>query len=416
MNRFQFNKNAGVTVIEVLFAAGIAVFGLIGIASLIGVAGRQASQANEVAEAQALSNSWYADFVTRGFNDSSQWRWFNDQLGGAFAAKFVAYSASGTPSSFTSTPSTRTAYRHAVCIDPTFFADATNITAMSPPNTFGSGQAYRPGLFPYYQDNFDPLTSPVATIDFPTHPNFLNVDMPRLLRVSLASSATSVAAGIMSESLVEQLFQSHDDLGPVQDEEDKTLAAIRFIGAGGGKLLSKGEYNWFATLSPREFASSLEFGNSSQEKLYTLDVVVMHRRDRQFFIPASGGVENIPQGERLLAVTPPFVSGSATNYLPFTGGSGGRVVMSASIEVSDKIHIGDWVMLARHQDATVSRSTVVRWYRVIGLDAEPTLTAATWSRNVILDGPDWVFSGANPTQATLVSNVVTVLERVIPVY
>ena len=103
MNRFPFKKNAGVTVIEVLFAAGIAVFGLIGIASLIGVAGRQASQANEVAEAQALSNSWYADFVTRGLNDSSQWRWFNDQLGGAYATKFVAFANGGSPGSMTST-------------------------------------------------------------------------------------------------------------------------------------------------------------------------------------------------------------------------------------------------------------------------------------------------------------------------
>ena len=400
----MLKHRAGVTVIEVLFAAGIAVFGLIGIASLIGVAGRQASQANEVAEAQALSNSWYADFVTRGFNDSSQWRWFNDQLGGAYATKFVAFANGGSPGSMTSTPSVRTAFRHAVCIDPTFFADATNIIAMSPPNTYGPAQAYRPGLFPYYQDNFNPLTSPVATIDFPTHPNFLPADMPRLLRVSLASS---VAAGIMSETLVEQIFQSHDDLDPVQDEDDKTLPATRFIGTGGGKLLSKGEYNWFATLSPREFASTLEFSNTSQEKLYTLDVVVVHRRDRQFFVPSSGGVENIPQGERLLAVTP---------TTSFTGGSGGRVIMSASIEVSDKIRIGDWVMLARHQDASMSRSTVVRWYRVIGLDAEPTLTSTTWNRNVILDGPDWVFSAANPTQATLVPNVVTVLERVIPVY
>ena len=398
MNRFPFKKNAGVTVIEVLFAAGIAVFGLIGIASLIGVAGRQASQANEVAEAQALSNSWYADFVTRGLNDSSQWRWFNDQLGGAYAAKFVAFANSGSPSSMTSTPSVRTAFRHAICIDPTFFADATNITAMSLPNTFGAAQAYRPGLFPYYQDNFDPTSDPFA-------PAALGADMPRLLRVSLASS---VAAGIMSETLVEQIFQSHDDLDPVQDEDDKTLPATRFINTGGGKLLSKGKYNWFATLSPREFASTLEFSNStSSEKLYTLDIVVMHRRDRQFFVPLSGGVENIPQGERLLAVT------STTS---FTGGSGGRVIMSASIEVSDKIRTGDWVMLARHQDSTMSRSAIVRWYRIVGLDAEPTLTSTTWSRNVILDGPDWVFDSANPTQATLVPNVVTVLERVIPVY
>jgi hypothetical protein len=119
-----------------------------------------------------------------------------------------------------------------------------------------------------------------------------------------------------------------------------------------------------------------------------------------------GGPENKPQGERLLAVT------SSTDFI---GGSGGRVVLSASTEVSDKIRIGDWLMLARHQDATVNRSAVVRWFRVIGMDAEPTLTTTTWSRNVILDGPDWDFSAANPTQATLVPNVVTVLERVIPV-
>ncbi len=101
----------------------------------------------------------------------------------------------------------------------------------------------------------------------------------------------------------------------------------------------------------------------------------------------------------------------------FVGGSGGRVTLSASINVSDKIKIGDWVMLARHQGvASLGRSVVVRWYRVIGVESEATvdLTTNTWSRDVTLDGPDWVFGGGpNATQATLVNGVVTVLERVV---
>ena len=55
---------------------------------------------------------------------------------------------------------------------------------------------------------------------------------------------------------------------------------------------------------------------------------------------------------------------------------------------------------------------------MLTLDIETDITAGTsWSRSVVLDGPDWVFdfTNANPTQATLVSGVVTVVERVIPV-
>ncbi len=389
------------TVIEVLFAAGIAVFGLIGIASLISVAGRQASQSNSVSQSQSYAVAWYADFVARGFNESSRWRWYDDQakLRRGFGASIGEVNATPPPTSGTSVGSQRTVLRNAVCIDPLFYSEATNATEIG--KTFLPDQAFRPGLFPYYQDNFNPLSSPYA-------PGFLTVDMPRLLRVNVTnpSSVTIIPARI-----AERIFTSWDDLAVQADELDKTLPATRIVGT---QAAAKGEFSWFATLSPREFTTS-EVNNGipygSRESLFTLSVVVLHRRDRQFFVPLATafGPEDMPQGERLLSVTAPA---------PFSGGSGGRVELSATNEVSSKIKLGDWVMLARHQSAMAGRSVVVRWYRVIGMDADITQGTVGWSRNVVLEGPDWDFSGTGflETQATLVSNVVTVLERVVTVY
>ncbi len=65
----------------------------------------------------------------------------------------------------------------------------------------------------------------------------------------------------------------------------------------------------------------------------------------------------------------------------------------------------------------IGSMTICRWYRVLTLDVETEIGAGVWSRNVILDGPDWEFNHPRdtPTQATLVSGVVTVVERVIAV-
>lgn len=408
MKYYHNKKRDAITVIEVLFAAGIAVFGLIGIASLISVAGRQASQSNAVSQSQAYANAWYADFVARGFNDSTRWRWYDDQakvyknfgtLPGA-----ININSTTPPTSGTTVNSTRTRFRNAICIDPAFFAEATNGSEIT--KTFVAGQAFRPGLFPYYQDNFNPLTSPYN----PTGGlGLLSVDLPRLLRVTLTDAASG---SVIPANVANRLFLSLDDLAVYADEADRTLPATRLVGSNAA---SKGEFSWFATLSPREFSAAEILNgptNSSLESLFTLSIVVLHRRDRQFFVPLSSasGPEEMPQGERLLSVSAPT---------PFVGGSGGRVELSATNEVSNKMRLGDWVMLTRHQSTAAGRSVVVRWFRIIGMDAEPTIGTVGWSRNVVLEGPDWDFSATSSfqtTQATLVNNVITVLERVIPVY
>ncbi len=147
MKRYPTYRDA-VTVIEVLFASGIAIFGLIGIASLISVAGKQASQSNGSTISQALANQWFGDFVVRGFNRSTNWRVFNDQINPAptLDSRFISFVNSAALASGTNSGGSRIAFRHAVCIDPLFFNDPSNQTSLL--STFPNSQAYRPGCSP----------------------------------------------------------------------------------------------------------------------------------------------------------------------------------------------------------------------------------------------------------------------------
>ncbi len=399
---WQLSLRPGVTVLEVLFATGIAVFGMVGIASLLAVGGRQASDANNWSEGQAAAQNALSDFVVRDYNNSAYWSTFNDQITGTLPAHFVNYRSMGTVLRGTSTGGVRTVNRYAVCIDPYFFSDPTTVANVL--NEFANTQPYRPGLFPYFQDNFDPL-NPGTLLGF---------NAGRLLRVGLKTGPSSTD-GLLPVKAVDRQFQLLDDLAIDVDEDDKTLPAGRFFSEGAAQGLTKGEYSWFATLCPREVTSLIEVPNTiSPENLFTLSIVVCKRRDRAFFVPTSG--LQGPLGERVVAVTP------TTN---FNGGSGGRVVLSAARDegnpaqdISESLRAGDWVMLCREQLSNGVLETRCRWYRVLTLDIETDISAGTsWSRSVILDGPDWVFNapGSGPTQATLVSNVVTVVERVVSV-
>ena len=417
MKRTRFSQRSAVTVIEVLFATGIAIFGLIGIASLISVAGKQASQSNSATLSQALANQWFGDFVVRGFNISMNWRVYNDQTMPA-SARFVDFvNSSGSLARGTNSGGFRTAYRHAICIDPLFFSDPSNQTAFA--GSFPNTQAYRPGLFPYYQDDLNPLSDPFAPAFYTAAP----MNRPRLLRVGLHDPTSTL--NTLTTSQVNRLFLSFDDQvvtvanvddpSTAIDERDPTAPATRRLSPSGNQFSSNGEYSWFATLCPREPIR----GESTvgQENLYTMSLVVFKRRDKAFFTPTASGVENLPSGERIAEV-----SGTGLAMLPtnFVGGSGGRVKLTASLNTSSKLGVGDWIMLSRYQ--SVGNSVVLRWYRVIGLDAKPIESGTTWSREVSLDGPDWIFDevvGAPPTviptQATLVPNVATVFERVVEI-
>ncbi|GIX00941.1 MAG: hypothetical protein KatS3mg111_4273 [Pirellulaceae bacterium] len=431
---------------EVLFATGIAVAGLLGIASLLLMSGRDASVANRATESQALARAWYEDFLARQFHYQAQWLRYEDVLAGspwtgvskAFPGGNRLTGSVGSLGAQHVLPPGKVS----LCIDPYFYSSrdwvssswGTYKQASRPNNSW-----YRPAVFPYYQDGYNPLIDP--RLDIGSSSGLAWEDQPRMQRLSIRR--TPGAFEPMIEAMVRRVFVSQDEVIEIGEEEAEQAgfespvpSLRRFQPVSGnvpGRASAGNKYSWLATLSP------LEATRIGTEQQYVLSLVVLFERDR-LFNPTlrTGGVpdpRSTPQGERLMWVVPQ--SGN------FVGGNGGRVQLLFSSAMEEEIRVGDWVMLAKHVAAEqvpgvgVRPYSVFRWYRVVSVDSEPTLldvgavvadpygnanAEPVWSVHVGLAGPDWVFgtyTGAGlqaaPTTATLVKGAVAVYERVVEI-
>jgi hypothetical protein len=407
----------GTTILEVIFAIFVVIVGLLGIASIIPLAARNASDSNAHNNAQALGQRWFQGFFARGLYEHDgftangigyNWQWFKDYPAGGVGPNFVNFeksyqSGTGVPGigvgpganqspvnslSNTSGPGaiSRIWGHQGVCIDPTFFTEPDvrqRLNAHISAGGTGSGTSrvagYRLAVFPYFDDGFNPVTDPYS-------PSDSWQDQPRMMRVSLGFGAGMQ----VSRKLVEDVFASPDDLAittyaqdPTTGEQikDDTFPATRIFQTDTGGTVTKptavGEYSWLATVSPAEprftqidtapKATAMALDTSTD---YLISLVVMHRRDKQFIepgvTPTAGSPDDKPAGERLVWVVP--LSGN------FSGGNGGRVRLIANAAVDDTLHIGDWIMLGKHYmvdglDAT-RRYAYFRWYRIIAVDQE----------------------------------------------
>ncbi len=443
----------GATVLEVLFAVFVIVVGLLGIASLIPMAARNADESNAFNQALTQGKVWGNDFLARGFNDPDSfsdnstgynWVWLNDNPPGGFVNFQKSYLGFGalpgtntnpTFSAMTANQIVRIWGHQSVCIDPVFFSSPTVQSRISAGQV--RYQGYRVAVFPYFEDGYNPVTDPFAGATNAWH------DQPRMLRVTLSSVRP------MPNKLVQDIFASVDDVIAIADEEDDTLPATRVFtpeGAGAGKSVMSGEFSWMVTLVPEEvrpatFVTAAIIPGATMlttTDSYLMSLVIMNRRDKEFIglgdSPQPGSDLDKPQGERLTWVVP--LSGN------FTGGAGGRVRLISNANTDSRVRIGDWIMLGKHYlvDGTNTdhRYAFFRWYRIIAVDAEarrdvlqnlsPTGTdpygnaagEQVWSRDVVLEGPDWNFTTAaggvvTPTTGTLMSHVVTVIERSIEI-
>lgn len=443
-------RRRGVTVIEVLFAMAIALVGLTGIASLLLLGGKQASDSNQAAEAQAFAQDWYGEFSARGLNDSAKWAWWDDTNKPIGLKWFDKQLAVGFPSKGSSTLFQREPGRESICLDPTFFAGRDLNNTLTPSNW------YRPAVFPYYQDRYNPLVDPanssvISGLQWP--------DQPRMLRVTWgAVTSGSSFPTAFSSRILEQIFASQDDLTVLRNAEDGSMPPSRgafFYSSASttplpvGRFAAESQYSWFATLTPNE----PRFSETTTTELYTLSLVVVKKRDRAIYDPASSTPRasgtaatpsNAPQGERLALVIPQ--SGD------FIGGSGGRVRLVSSDGVEPTVHVGDWIMLSKYYNfvpigGSFRTNSFFRWYRVVAVDTDEfvgplaavtgsssdvygnTFTPMTpndvWGQDVVLEGPDWSFAASvttssgvtvpTPTTATLVKGATSVYERIVNV-
>ena len=437
----------GVTVIEVLFAMVIALVGLSGIASLLLLGGKQASDSNQAAEGQAFAQDWYGEFSARGLNDSARYAWWNDTISTPGLQWFDKQLSATNPSKGPATLYVRELGRESLCLDPTFFAGSDLNNTLTPSNW------YRPAVFPYYHDRYSPLVDPSNVTNMSAN---MWPDQPRMLRVTLGRvTSGSTLPTAFSARYLEQLFASQDDMSILREKDDGSVPAGRGINfydgvttlpLPHGRFAAESQYSWLATLSPNE----PRFAETSSTDLYTLSLVVIKRRDRAIYDPGASTPRtpgtaatpsNNPQGERLTWVVPQ--SGN------FVGGNGGRVRLISSDGAESIVHVGDWIMLSKYYSftpvgGTLRPNSFFRWYRVVAVDREEytgPLTNVTgsptdlygntppndvWGQDVVLEGPDWNFTAPvfisgtttivpTPTTGTLVKGAISVYERIVNV-
>ena len=401
-----------VTLVEVVFSIGVILIGLLGLLSILPLAGRRAQDSISLNTSSAFADS------------------IMDQL---LARRFLSNGRLLTLSSTTPLTTSITSNESFV-LDPMFCsgyqAAGGTVPAVSP------GNGYSQSLFPYYEPDYNPFIDPsVDSMTSLTWPN----NQPRLQRAGVMPPSGTIGFIGLEQSLL--LVENFDDL-PLDRPNDRSKPSQfqTLQGTSGGlkygKRVPTGDFSWIATVNP------LPGGVYA-----SVSIVVLRKRERAFEAPPilPTGVETPNQnaiGERMAYVT--FATG-------FSGGSGGMVHLVATDRVLSRIVQGDWIMLSR----TSGADTVHRWYRVasIGNEAELLVTdgatgtndsilscrlpnSATgelvWRHKVLLDGPDWAFQfenlGTTPpppfqsygddtfddnTYATIIDNVVSVSERTV---
>jgi len=464
----------GVTIIEVLFAIGVILIGLLGVLAVIPIAGRDAGEAirldaaNRIAagiadelQARDLASldglvyvdndpSQADDFLTTSqiltpfvnypaenapTNLGNPWRSLGEVIdapvvpnttgSGPPNIRIKGLDSPGLASRFPgSGPTYRTTRMASFCLDPDFFSkNATGALG-------GTRNAYQPSRFPYYSEWYSGVTDPAANLgSVGAMP-----PMPRMYRVG--AGGTSGGGGAFAASVIADALTHADGSLMMYRPKDKTLAPSQVMnnldvaGATAGSRRSPGRYTWLATVTP-------PLDNSNH---YNVTVVVIESReafanlyDAASAPPVSSADVN-PASERVFWVTNPVQLGSTievTAYGPNT--------------VDDSIRVGQWVMLSRQVYQTSNgfptgnpvqphptQPAVHRWYRVQrvlgreeGAFTQPPFdpTSGVWRRQVVLEGPNWQFGFENngnggaaevlladDTYMTVVSGAVSIKE------
>ncbi len=363
----QQRLRRAVTLIEVVFSIGVILIGLLGLLSILPLAGRRAQDSISLSVGPAIGLQVIDELQSRHYLSEGRLRPVRETTSTAV----TNLTATPAPTSF--------------CIDP-IFASSTTVPSSAVSNGYSAAQ------FPYYKATHSPLIDP--STNSTTWPS----SQPRMTRVGIAEATSPTIFVAVSEAL--EIAENRDDLF-VTRPDDKTLnptfadGQVQAVSSGleYGKRIPTGDFTWFATVNP------LPGGQYA-----SISVVVVKKRIRNFDTPTTTTAPGTPQGnaigERLAYVT--FASG-------FSGGAGGTVHLISNANTVSKIRSDDWIMLSRN----VGTAVVHRWYRVVAVNGKAELYTTdgtttnddtnlgaripggshqVWRHKVLLDGPDWSFN------------------------
>jgi len=402
-----------VTLVEVIFSIGVVLTGLLGLLSILPLAGKRAQDSISLSVAPVIANNVRAELLANKFLSENRLGAITfgaidpstvgedtpdlqggPEFPGTFPLGYYQQVLSGIDPPAGITPS--------FCIDPMF----ASLTA-APYNAL-TKNSYYGGCFPYYKQTHDPMKDPSSSAS-----NTWPTRQPRMFRVGVKEDSSSTFTRFINVTEALRLTENQDDL-TITRGSDKSLPATFKDGqvapvTGGleyGKRIPSGEYSWIATVNP------LPGGVYA-----SVSVVVIRQRLRSFdasnaTTPPSTAEGNAI-GERLAYIT--YASG-------FKGGAGGIVHLVSNANTVAKILPGNWIMLSRFSQISADKLIDYhRWYRVVSVDGKEQrtpaggnytpdaweapgsppqgssrqyVTGAAWRQKVTLEGPDWEFGYA----------------------
>ena len=406
----QHATRRGLSYLEVLIAAGIALTGIMGAVALLPVAILNMQKGVVVDTMACIGPSALSTAQSLGVNQRSNWLIFN------MASKNwdLSVDAPGAfPGGFPNTPLpvSDTGRWASYCFDPRFAAEGAPASIIA--GTFD------PRFFPY---------KPKA-----------NANDVRMLRTTLRREPHSNFYTPLAIAPARLLFKVSDDLifNKPNDSLGKAPAMQDYI-VGNGQSVQRrnymADYEYIITMTPslrgvpvdangNSFSKTLpgpvpEQYSLEQPTEYTMSAVVFYKRQVAFDAYLAPTTQE-PEAERVVDVA--FYGNG------YKGGDvaiRGRMPTSSAMPNELEVHEGDWVMLSGNSYEVGGGRKFLgprfAWYRVaaVGMDTyEPSPATGFYYRDLTLDGPDWPTSTTNPpdnligmldTQMTIVSGVVGV--------
>ena len=379
---FRHRHPSGITLIEVMFSAGIALFGVLVVVALIPLAGNEVRIGLQTDRMAALGRNAVKEFDIRGMRNPNQWCRFD-------GSDVFRNDAVGNVVWFTGEPPGPNRSRlerqpQAYAIDPRFVSRHGEVS------------------FPY-SDNAK-WSMPRITLRT-KHPTQILVN----------GNPAYLPLGPL---VADQLFMARDDL-VLLFPDDRTLLSRPSFGSPVRKRQYRGELSWMATVVPLDINVKQQLDHQYHDE-YLLSIVVFSARNMALEKANAADAEVADVPERTTNVR--MVSG---------GASGGEVQLRHPIpkniinrklyaENVLKLQTNSWVLLygnvAWHNPKQKTREfnrrkRYYRWYRVLNA-SQVTFNKTVATRNVMLHGGDWDIRLPNKnTRATIMAGVVGVFER-----
>jgi hypothetical protein len=353
------SRRSGISVLEVLFATGIATVGLLGVLLIIPLAGLRVARGTMADSGDRLGRNavrqidahymrtpkmWaYYDPNTKSYYDPTAY--FDLSAGGGKRLDDV-----GTHGSFCIDPRMLTRHEVTGALLLRWFPGVTAANS--------AARMRRVSLRWNFNDLRFNGTNPVLIPD----PDNTNRARQQVRGITLGHA--------------DRVFMGEDDLVFNLPQDRTGLPQQNFNASTNPKRQSQGAFSWMATLTPKV---------GSANDLYILSVVVFHRR--------------IPEltEERICDVT--FGS---------NGVNGGEVTLSGAND-DLKMKEGEWLMLAGLDTAPNPDVEYFHWYQIQSADAGPSNS----TRELTLFGQDWPVGNVSNPKAVWVPGTIAVYEKTI---